>query len=154
MKRSEMIKGLMKERILFLDGATGTMIQNLKLKEEDFRGEHFAGHQQNLFGNNDLLNITRPEIIADLHKSFLEAGSDIISTNTFNGTSLSQSDYGTEASVRDINLMGAKIAAGARDRYEKENPGSYKFVAGSVSPSSKTLSISPKVEDPGYRAVS
>jgi len=153
MNRSEMIKGLMKERILFLDGATGTMIQNLKLKEEDFRGEHFAGHQQNLFGNNDLLNITRPEIIADLHKSFLEAGSDIISTNTFNGTSLSQSDYGTEASVRDINLMGAKIAAGARDRYEKENPGSYKFVAGSVGPTSKTLSISPKVEDPGYRAV-
>jgi len=148
-----MIKGLMKERILFLDGATGTMIQNLKLKEEDFRGEHFSGHQQNLFGNNDLLNITRPEIIADLHKSFLEAGSDIISTNTFNGTSLSQSDYGTEASVRDINLMGAKIAAGARDRYEKENPGSYKFVAGSVGPTSKTLSISPKVEDPGYRAV-
>lgn len=153
MNRSETIRDLMKDRILFLDGATGTMLQELKLKEEDFRGDRFQSHSTNLIGDNDLLNITRPDIIADLHRSFLEAGADIISTNTFNATTLSQSDYKMEKAVDDINLMGAKIAVGVRDLYEKENPGLIKFVAGSVGPTSKTLSISPKVEDPGYRAV-
>jgi 5-methyltetrahydrofolate--homocysteine methyltransferase len=143
----------MKERILFLDGATGTMLQALKLKEEDFRGDRFKDHKQNLFGNNDLLNITRPQIIADLHRSFLDSGADIISTNTFNSTSLSQSDYGTEDYIVEINLRGAQVAVEARDLYEQENPGTIKFVAGSVGPTSKTLSISPKVEDPGFRAV-
>lgn len=153
MNRSEKIKDLMKERILFLDGATGTMLQALKLKEEDFRGERFADYSQNLFGNNDLLNITRPDIIASLHRSFFDAGADIIETNTFNSTTLSQSDYGTENAVYDINLQGAKIAVTARDKFEREHPGAIKFVAGSVGPTSKTLSLSPKVEDPGYRAV-
>ena len=154
MNRSEKIKDLMKERILFLDGATGTMLQELKLKEEDFRGERFADYSQNLFGNNDLLNLTRPDVISNLHKAFFDAGADIIETNTFNSTTLSQSDYGTEDAVYDINLRGAKIAVSARDKFEREHPGSLKFVAGSVGPTSKTLSISPKVEDPGYRAVS
>ncbi|MBI9099557.1 MAG: homocysteine S-methyltransferase family protein, partial [Spirochaetaceae bacterium] len=153
MDRSEKIRDLMKEKILFLDGATGTMLQALELKESDFRGERFKDHQQNLFGNNDLLNLTRPDVIADLHRSFLHAGADIIETNTFNGTTLSQSDYGMQDAVYDINFNGAQIAVGARDLYEKENPGTVKFVAGSVGPTSKTLSISPKVEDPGFRAV-
>ena len=153
MNRSEKIKDLMKEKILFLDGATGTMLQDLKLKEEDFRGDQFKKHGKNLAGNNDLLNISRPEIIGALHRSFLDAGADIIETNTFNGTSLSQSDYGMESCIRDINLRGAQIAVEARNLYEKDNPGTIKFVAGSVGPTSKTLSISPKVEDPGYRSV-
>ncbi|MDA3811009.1 MAG: methionine synthase, partial [Spirochaetaceae bacterium] len=154
MDRAVKIKDLMKEKILFLDGATGTMLQALKLSENDFRGDQFKDHNQNLFGDNDLLNITRPNIIADLHRSFLDAGADIIETNTFNATSLSQSDYGMEKYVYDINLKGAQIAVKARDLFEKENPATIKFVAGSVGPTSKTLSISPKVEDPGYRAVS
>jgi len=153
MNRTEKIKDLMKEKILFLDGATGTMLQALKLTEGDFRGEQFKNHDQNLFGNNDLLNITKPDVIAVLHRSFLDAGADIIETNTFNATSLSQSDYGTEDHIREINLNGARIAVESRDLFEKENPGSIKFVAGSVGPTSKTLSISPKVEDPGFRAV-
>lgn len=143
----------MKEKILFLDGATGTMLQKKGLKEADFRGERFADHPKNLAGNNDLLNLSRPDIIAELHRSFFEAGADIIETNTFNGTSLSQDDYGTEEAVYDINLKGAEIAVAARNAFEKDNPGTIKFVAGSVGPTSKTLSISPKVEDPGYRAV-
>lgn len=154
MDRSVKIKDLMKEKILFLDGATGTMLQALALKEEDFRGERFVEHRQNLFGNNDLLNLTRPDVISRLHRSFFNAGADIIETNTFNGTVLSQADYGTEEAVYDINLQGARIAVAARDNFERENPGSIKFVAGCVGPTSKTLSISPKVEDPGYRAVS
>ena len=153
MNRSEKIKDLMKERILFLDGAAGTMLQALKLKEEDFRSKRFADHSKNLFGNNDILNLTRPDVIEDLHRSFFDAGADIIETNTFNGTSLSQSDYGTEEAVYDINFNGARIASKVRDQFEKDNPGSIKFVAGSVGPTSKTLSISPKVEDPGFRAV-
>lgn len=153
MNRSQVIRELMKERILFLDGATGTMLQKLKLQETDFRGERFENHPQNLMGNNDILNLTRPDIISSLHRSFFDSGSDIIETNTFNGTSLSQSDYGTESAVYDINYQGAMIAVEARNMFEKENPGTVKFVAGSVGPTSKTLSISPKVEDPGFRAV-
>lgn len=153
MDRGVKIREMMNERILFLDGATGTMLQAKKLKEKDFRGERFSDHKKNLMGNNDLLNLTRPDVIADLHRSFLEAGADIIETNTFNGTALSQSDYGTEDYVYEINHQGAKIASAARDRFEKDNPGSIKFVAGSVGPTSKTLSLSPKVEDPGFRAV-
>jgi len=154
MDRSMIIREMMETKILFLDGATGTMLQARKLKEEDFRGDRFASHGINLFGNNDILNLTRPDVIEDLHLGFLNAGADIIETNTFNGTSLSQADYGTEDAVYDINFQGAKIASSVRDRYEKEHPGTVKFVAGSVGPTSKTLSLSPKVDDPGYRAVS
>lgn len=153
MNRGQKIKDLMKERILFLDGAAGTMLQARSLSEDDFRCEIFANHTQNLFGNNDLLNITRPHIISELHRSFLDAGADIIETNTFNATALSQADYGTEDRIREINLNGARIAVESRDLFERENPGTIKFVAGSIGPTSKTLSISPKVEDPGFRAV-
>ncbi|MBB6478641.1 methionine synthase [Spirochaeta isovalerica] len=153
MDRSAKIRELMQEKILFLDGATGTMLQSKKLKEEDFRGERFASHKTNLFGNNDILNLTRPDVISELHLSFFNAGADIVETNTFNGTALSQADYGTQNAVYDINFQGARIASEARDQFEKDNPGSIKFVAGSVGPTSKTLSLSPKVEDPGYRAV-
>lgn len=153
MDRSAKIRELMQEKILFLDGATGTMLQSKKLKEEDFRGERFASHKTNLFGNNDILNLTRPDVITELHLSFFHAGADIVETNTFNGTALSQADYGTQDAVYDINFHGAQIAVRARDTFEKENPGSIKFVAGSIGPTSKTLSLSPKVEDPAYRAV-
>ena len=147
------LRETLKERIIFLDGAMGTMIQKYKFEEEDFRGELFKSHSYDLKGNSDVLNLTQPEAIKTIHKKYLEAGSDIIETNTFNGTWISQADYKLEDRVRDMNLAAAQIAREAVDEYIKENPDRECFVAGSIGPTNRTASISPKVEDPGFRNV-
>lgn len=150
----EAIKRYFEEKIIILDGAMGTEIQNLKLEEADFRGSVFLNHGCSLKGNNDLLVLTQPEKIRHIHNAFLEAGADIIETNTFNGTTISQADYQTASVVRDINYEGAKLARSCADAYTLKTPEQPRFVAGSIGPTNKTASISPKVEDPGYRNVS
>jgi len=147
------IKQLLKDRILMLDGAMGTEIQQLHLTEADFRGARFMDHPMNLKGNNDLLILTKPQAIASIHNAFLEAGADIIETNTFNATSISQSDYGTEDITYELNMEGAKLARSCADAFTASNPDKPRFVAGSIGPTNKTLSMSPKVEDPGFRSV-
>jgi 5-methyltetrahydrofolate--homocysteine methyltransferase len=137
-------------RILVLDGAMGTMIQRHHLEEFDFREGAFENHDKPLKGNNDLLSITRPEIIKDIHRQYLQAGADIIETNTFSGTTIAQADYGLEAAVFDINYQSAKIAKEVCGEF-MDRP---RFVAGSMGPTNRTASISPDVNDPGFRAVS
>jgi len=148
-----LLKKLFIEKILVLDGAMGTMIQNFKLKEEDYRGEQFSTHASDLKGNNDLLSITNPSIIRDIHLQFLEAGADIIETNTFNSTSISQEDYNLQQYAYDLNLAAAKIARSAADEITKQTPQKPRFVAGAIGPLNKTASLSPDVNNPGYRAV-
>ena len=152
-KPYDLLNGLLKEKILFLDGAMGTMIQRYKLEEEDFRGEHFKDHHIDLKGNNDLLCLTRPEIITEIHKQYLEAGADIIETNTFNANRLSQSDYELEHIVPELNIAAARVARTAVDEFMAENPDRLCFVAGALGPANKTASISPDVNDPAYRGV-
>ncbi|MEW5842554.1 MAG: methionine synthase [Bacteroidota bacterium] len=147
------LRKILSERILVLDGAMGTMIQHHKLTEEKFRGNRFINHPADLKGNNDLLVLTQPEIIKSIHEAYLEAGADIIETNTFNGTSISQADYKTESFVYEINFEAARIAKEATQAYTKKNPKQPRFVAGAFGPTNKTLSLSPNVSDPGYRAV-
>ncbi len=147
------LKQLLRERILVFDGAMGTLIQQHKLTEKDFRGERFSIHPKDLKGNNEILNLTRPDIIIDIHREYLEAGADIIETNTFNGTEISQSDYGTENLVYEINFAAAQNARIAADEFIKRNPAKPRFVAGSLGPTNKTLSLSPKVNDPGFRSI-
>ena len=142
-----------KDRILVLDGAMGTMIQRYKLTEEDYRGERFKDFHLDIKGNNDLLCITKPEVISAIHKEYLEAGADIIETNTFNGTAISQADYEMSNLAYEINLEAAKIAKAATLAYTTKNPSKPRFVAGALGPTSKTASISPDVNNPGYRAV-
>ena len=144
---------ILNERILTLDGAMGTMIQRHLLTEEDFRGEHFKNHPCNIKGNNDILSLTQPEIIKAIHKEYLEAGADIIETNTFSGNSISQADYQMEKFVYDINFQSAKLAKEAATEITRATPEKPRFVAGSMGPTTKTLSMSSKVEDPGYRDV-
>ncbi len=144
---------LLENRILVLDGAMGTMIQRHKLEENDFRSERFASHSHPLKGNNDILVLTQPEIVYDIHCDFLAAGADIIETNTFNANPISQADYGVEDLVRELNLTAARIARKAADRFTAENPSKPRFVAGAIGPTNKTLSLSPDVNNPGYRAV-
>ena len=153
MNKIDEIKNILRERILVLDGAMGTMIQRHKLTEEDFRGEKFKDHPSNLKGNNDLLSLTQPNIILDIHREYLKAGSDIIETNTFNGTSISQADYQMEKYVYDINCESAKLAKIAAEEFTKQNPNKPRYVAGSMGPTNKTLSLSPDVNNPGFRAV-
>ncbi len=153
MNKFHQIKNILEKRILVLDGAMGTMIQRYQLSEEDFRGERFKDHPSDLKGNNDLLSITQPEIIKNIHREYLEAGADIIETNTFNGTSISQSDYGTEKLAYEINFESAKLAKEAADEYTKMNPEKPRFVAGALGPTNRTASMSPDVNDPGFRAV-
>lgn len=148
------IKEAVDQRILFLDGAMGTMIQKHPLSEEDFRGNKYANWASSLKGNNDLLSITQPEIISGIHLAFLEAGADIIETNTFNANAISMDDYGMKSEVVAINLAAAKIAREAADRYTEMTPDKPRFVAGSIGPTSKTASLSPDVNQPEYRAVS
>ncbi len=148
------IRELLAQRILILDGAMGTMIQSHKLSEAEFRGERFKDHAQSLSGNNDLLSITRPEIIKDIHLAFLEAGADIIATNTFNSTRISQSDYKLEEVSYELNLQAAINAREVCDKVSAETPDKPRFVAGAVGPTSKTTSISPDVNDPGFRNIS
>ena len=143
----------LQNRILVLDGAMGTMIQRYKLEEEDYRGEEFKDVKQLLKGNNDLLNITQPHIIQEIHEAYLEAGADIIETNTFNGTRISQGDYKLEDYVYEINLKAAQIARKAADKFTAQHPEKPRFVAGAMGPTNKTASMSPQVNDPGFRNV-
>jgi 5-methyltetrahydrofolate--homocysteine methyltransferase len=143
----------LKKRILVLDGAMGTMIQRYKLEEADFRKGWFENHPSSLKGNNDLLSLTRPEIIQQIHREYLEAGADIIETNTFSGTWIAQADYGLESAVYDINFHGAKIAREVADEFSKLTPNQPRFVAGSIGPTNRTASISPDVNDPGFRGI-
>lgn len=149
-----MIANLLKERILILDGAMGTMIQKYQLREEDYRGERFSSVSTMMKGNNDLLCLTQPEIIAEIHRAYLEAGADIIETNTFNATSVSMEDYHMEEYVREINLNAARIAKEEARKYSELTPDRPRFVAGSVGPTNKTCSMSPDVNNPAYRALS
>jgi 5-methyltetrahydrofolate--homocysteine methyltransferase len=147
------IKEELKKRVLVLDGAMGTMIQRYRLTENDFRGDRFMDHPMSLKGDNDLLSLTRPDIITRIHEEYLEAGADIIETNTFNSTRVSQADYQMEHMVYEMNIEGARLARKAADKYTALNPAKPRFVAGAVGPTSKTASLSPDVNDPGYRAV-
>lgn len=149
---SELQNRLQKE-VLFLDGAMGTMIQKYKLEEKDFRGTTFLTHPKDLRGNNDLLNITRPDIIEEIHIQYLEAGADIIETNTFSGTTIAQADYDLQASVPLINQAAVEVAKRAIVRYQKKYPGARKYIAGALGPTNRTASLSPDVEKPEYRAV-
>lgn len=151
MKQS--IQEVLHDRIVILDGAMGTMIQDQKLSEKDFRGDEFLDHPTDVRGNNDLLNITQPAIIESIHYQYLEAGADIIETNTFNATSVSQADYSMQHLVQRINFGGAQAARKAADAYMKKHPGSSKYVAGALGPTSKTASLSPDVNRPEYRAI-
>lgn len=147
------IQQLISERILILDGAMGTMIQQYNLREEDFRGERFAHVSGQMKGNNDLLSLTRPDVIQDIHRKYLEAGADIIETNTFSSTTVSMADYHMQAYVREINLAAVKIARELADEYTRKNPAKPRFVAGSVGPTNKTCSMSPDVNNPAFRAL-
>ncbi len=148
---------LLQERILILDGAMGTMIQGCKLSEGDYRGPvacGLHGHSHDLKGDNDLLVLTRPDVILAIHDEFLEAGADIIETNTFNATSIAQADYGLESRVREINLAAARLARQSADAWTAKTPAKPRFVAGALGPTNRTATISPDVNDPGFRNVS
>lgn len=147
------IQDILKNRILVLDGAMGTMIQRYKLEEDDFRRGWFEGHNKPLKGNNDLLSLTRPEIIKEIHRKYFEAGADIAETNTFSGTWIAQADYGLEKAVYDINFHSAKIAREVADEFTATEPNKPRFVAGSIGPTNRTASISPDVNDPGFRGI-
>jgi 5-methyltetrahydrofolate--homocysteine methyltransferase len=150
---TDKLKKLLAEKILVIDGAMGTMIQRHKLTEEDFRGERFKNHPHDLKGNNDILCITQPEIIKGIHRAYFEAGADIVETNTFNGTPISQADYHTENLTYEINFEAAKIAKEVAEEFSSKDKSKPRFVAGALGPTNKTLSLSPNVNDPGYRAV-
>lgn len=162
-RRVALLEAALAQRILVLDGAMGTMIQQYRLVEADYRGQRFAGgHDRDhvhgaqcgcdLKGNNDLLTLTRPDIITDIHRAYLEAGADLIETNTFNSTTLSQSDYRLEHLAGELNLEGARLARRACDESEARDPGRPRFVVGVLGPTSRTASISPDVNNPGFRA--
>lgn len=138
---------------MVLDGAMGTMIQKLALSESDFRGERFKDHAHPLRGNNDLLSITRPDIIMDIHWLYFEAGADIAETNTFSGTSIAQADYHLEEIVYELNFQSAKIARDVADKMTRKEPHKPRFVAGAMGPTNKTSSLSPDVNNPGFRAI-
>ena len=147
------IKEILKERILIIDGAMGTMIQRHRLEEADYRGDRFKDWHKDVKGNNDLLSITQPEIIIGIHKQYLEAGADIIETNTFSSTTIAQADYDMQAFAYELNVASAKCARIAADEYTQKNPSKPRFVAGAIGPLNKTLSLSPDVNNPGFRAV-
>ncbi len=143
----------LEKRILVLDGAMGTMLQQYKFSEEDFRGERFKDFHMPLKGNNDLLSITQPEVIKEIHTKFLEIGADIIETNTFSGTTIAMADYELENIVYELNFESAKIAREVADDFTKREPHKPRFVAGSIGPTNRTASMSPDVNDPAFRAV-
>lgn len=147
----ELLREALRQRILILDGAMGTMIQAEKLKEADFRGDRFKDHPSDLSGNNDLLTLTRPDVISKIHLAYLAAGADIVETNTFNSTSVSQSDYGLQSVVRELNFEGARLARACCDQMTAQQPDKPRFVAGVIGPTSRTASLSPDVNDPGFR---
>ena len=144
------IQQCLQERILIIDGAMGTMIQRHKLEEADYRGERFKNWHSDVKGNNDLLSITQPQIIKGIHKQYLEAGADIIETNTFSSTTIAQADYDMQQFAYELNVASAKCAREAIEEFNSDDP---KFVAGAIGPLNKTLSLSPDVNNPGYRAV-
>ena len=151
--RRRQLEKALAERIVLMDGAMGTMVQRHKLTEKDFRGERFAAHGKDLKGNNDVLVITRPDVIGKIHREYLEAGAGIIETNTFNATSISQADYGLEGAVREMNLAAARLARKVTDEFLSDHPGKEAWVAGAVGPTNRTASMSPDVNRPEYRAV-
>lgn len=155
MNTDQRIRALLEQRILIMDGAMGTMIQRHGLEEADYRGERFADHPSDLKGDNDLLAITRPDVIASIHREYLDAGADIIETNTFNATRVAQADYALEEAVRDINLCSARVAKEVAQQFavDRGTPDDAPFVAGAIGPMNRTLSLSPDVNDPGFRAV-
>jgi len=150
---ASILTGIVQRRILILDGAMGTMVQRHGLAEADYRGALFATHERDLKGNNDVLVLTRPDIITGIHQAYLEAGADLIETDTFNGTSIAQADYGLESYVYQINVEAAKLARAAAADWTARTPGQPRFVAGAIGPTNKTLSISPDVSNPSFRAV-
>ncbi len=149
--RGQALPGILEKRIAILDGAMGTMIQRFKLTEADFRGQRFAGHHKDVKNNGELLSLTRPDVIRDIHESYLAAGADIIETNTFGATSIAQDDYELGFLAREMNLESARIARAACDKFS--TPDKPRFVAGALGPTPKTASISPDVNDPGARNV-
>jgi 5-methyltetrahydrofolate--homocysteine methyltransferase len=150
---TDVLDRLLGSRVLILDGAMGTMIQRHRLAEADFRGDRFAAHHRDLRGNNDLLVLTQPAIIADIHRQYLEAGADIIETNTFNSNAVSQADYGLEGLVYELNLAGARLARAAADQCVAHTPSRPRFVAGAIGPTNRPLSISPDVNNPAFRTI-
>ena len=153
MKNTQQLYKALSERILVLDGAMGTMIQRYKLEEGDYRGIRFAHWEHPVKGNNDLLSLTRPDIIEAIHKDYLEAGADIIETNTFSATTIAMADYHMEELAYELNFESAKIARKVCNEFTKKNPEKPRFVAGSIGPTNKTASLSPDVNDPGFRAI-
>ncbi len=148
------IQNILRERILVLDGAMGTMLQRYKFQEADFRGERFKNWEHPLQGNNDLLSLTQPDAIATVHAKYFEAGADIVETNTFSGTTIAMADYHMEELVYELNYESAKIARKVADDFTAKEPHKPRFVAGSIGPTNKTASMSPDVNDPGFRAIS
>ena len=153
MNNSEQLYKALSDRILILDGAMGTMIQRYNFTEEDYRGERFKDWQSPLKGNNDLLSLTQPQAIEEIHRKYLLAGADILETNTFSGTTIAMADYHMEDLVYELNYESAKIARKVCDEFTAQNPDKPRFVAGSIGPTNRTASLSPDVNDPGYRAI-
>ncbi|CAA9892552.1 homocysteine-N5-methyltetrahydrofolate transmethylase, B12-dependent [Candidatus Methylobacter favarea] len=153
MSRTELLKQCLSQRILFLDGAMGTMIQSYKLDEKDYRGERFAAWDVDLKGNNDLLSLTQPDIIKAIHSAYFEAGSDIVETNTFNSTRIAMADYKMESLAYEINLESARLAKQSADEFSQKTPAKPRFVAGVLGPTNRTASMSPNVNDPGFRNI-
>lgn len=151
--RTGLILRELTNKILILDGAMGTMIQRYQLTEEDFRTPELKSHPKSLKGNNDLLSLSRPEIIKQIHRDYLDAGADIIETNTFSGTTIAQEDYGLAHLAYSINFESAKLAREVANEYSAKNPSKPRFVAGAIGPTNRTASLSPDVNDPGYRAI-
>ena len=147
------IQDILKDRIMIIDGAMGTMIQPYKLEEQDFRGERWKNHDHPLKGNNDLLSITRPDVIKEIHRKYLEAGADIIETNTFSSTTIAQADYHLEDAVYDLNYYSARIAKEVADEFTRKDPAKPRFVAGAMGPTNRVASLSPDVNNPGYRNI-
>ena len=150
---NKILRNILEKRILVLDGAMGTMIQGYSFSEEDYRGDRFKDYEHLLKGNNDLLSITQPKAIKEIHESFLEAGADIIETNTFSSTSVAMADYHMENLVYELNFESARIAVEACKKFTRLNSDKPRFVAGSIGPTNKTASMSPDVNDPGFRAI-
>ena len=153
LKGKELLQKRLEQQILIIDGGMGTMIQGYKLEEADYRGERFADWHSDLKGNNDLLVLTQPQLIKDIHLSYLEAGADILETNTFNATTIAMADYDMESLSAEINLEAARLARQAADEWTAKTPDKPRFVAGVLGPTNRTCSISPDVNDPGFRNV-
>lgn len=149
-----LIEKILRERILVLDGAMGTMLQRYQFTEEDFRGERFKDFHKSVKGNNDLLSLTQPQAIAEVHYKYFEAGADIVETNTFSGTTIAMADYDMEDLVYELNFESAKIAKQVAKEFTQKEPNKPRFVAGAMGPTNKTASLSPDVNDPGFRAIS